>query len=603
MENYNLLSLTNQKKNQAQIGVYTVKSTDNSNNVPNNSISTNSNTSIGTYTVGNNNEDVACLNGKLVNAFCVLSDEAINDLLDTTIPEITEANSQTTKISTGYKSYDPTEVAKIKSIIYALHHKSSPEPTPSDGGGDDPTPPPSPSDETYGEGEGTGSSFITEKYNNFYNAETMFDYLSTLTGGEITKSTGITRAQLVKLTQNEVAETENSGFFGALNRIFYNTTHFNTDNNSVLSFEEIDRLFQTLGYANELGENPTSFLNKVNQYAAEIQTQYKSLSPQKRLEFVIEKTREYLEAAGLTKQLAALDRMLSETDTQSGGSVKVGQIALADLNPGLVVPSDGSSFSMTNGSYTYNYYSPEKLYQDDNHPKKSGNLYYDVGVFASDTDEQGADLGITLDIRKIDESYDTNYNTKVGISEWYEMVDVLVHELTHATSHLYVKLDSDGDTIYSSNNFAMFKESELSDLHNRGIISDSDWNYYQTYKNTANAPGDSQYKSVVSRLMYAVSCMSGEYAAYQADADYLDSIAGDVFNKSGNNFGNNKFDNAVYGASEKDAIINHIWTYYDNNGSGNYNQDKDAYLFEAYPDDSWNDEIFTFNKRKNWVWA
>ena len=184
-------------------------------------------------------------------------------------------------------------------------------------------------------GEGTGKSFITEKYNNFYNAETMFEFLSTLTGGQVTKSTGITRAQLIKLTQNELAEADNECFFGALNRIFDNTTHFNKDRNEVLSFEEIDNFFKTLGFNDELGEDPTAFLNKVNQYTEEIQNEYKSLSNQKRLEFIIDKTKDYLTAAGLTKQLAALNRLSGERDTaNSSAAAKVGQIVIADLNGG-----------------------------------------------------------------------------------------------------------------------------------------------------------------------------------------------------------------------------------------------------------------------------
>ena len=43
--------------------------------------------------------------------------------------------------------------------------------------------------------------------------------------------------------------------------------------------------------------------------------------------------------------------------------------------------------------------------------------------------------------------------------------------------------------------------------------------------------------------------------AYQADADYLDSVGGDIFNKKGGDAGS---DMAVDGKNEKDTIIKHL---------------------------------------------
>ena len=44
--------------------------------------------------------------------------------------------------------------------------------------------------------------------------------------------------------------------------------------------------------------------------------------------------------------------------------------------------------------------------------------------------------------------------------------------------------------------------------------------------------------------------ISGEYIAYQADADYLDSIGGDIFTKGSNM--------SVDGEDEQQTIIDHI---------------------------------------------
>ena len=585
--------------------------------------------------------DSASLNGKVVNIFGTVSDDVIESIftsnatspsdpypvvsLPVEVPVIGNADTQT---ASTYKSYKPSEIGKIKGIIYAIHHPDDPSPTPStapeptvsgepdEGTSVEPTSSDEPGTEVSGEpsmevsgepsmevseeptepsGEGTGKSFITEKYNSFYNAETMFEFLSTATGGQVTKSTGITRAQLIKLTQNELAEADNKCFFGALNRIFDNTTHFNKDGNEVISFEEIDNLFKTLGFGDELGEDPSAFLNKINQYTEEIQAQYKSLSNQKRLEFIIEKTKDYLTAAGLTKQLNALNRLLSERDTaNSSAAAKVGQIVIADLNgganTGVITQGAYASSCSTAGlgaPINKDWYVDSKA-----HPKANGK-HYEIGLWAYDDDnhkENGVvvsgDLGITLDISLIRDDY-----------PWYAAVDVMVHELTHATASQYTADDSD----CLLKNFAY---SEIEKLHSKGAISESDWAYYQAHKdesindiyNSSGMSKLSEFMQVVANLMYATNCMWGEYAAYQADADYMDSIAGDVFNNAGgNSFGNRQIDTAVASASEKDAIINHIWTLYDYEGSGS--------VIEAYPEGKLEDLVFTANSRKNWTWA
>ena len=630
MENYNLLSLTYAKRGQGRKTIYSAETdkpvaTTNNSNVQGQNLSIETHNGIVSqidFIINGQEGDSATINGKVVDAFGTISDDVLEQIYEKTIPEIKSTTSPVVKFSTTYKSYKPSDVAKIKGIIYAIHHPvEEPSPTVSDDPGisvepsptvsDDPgisgEPSPTVSDDpstseepsATPSGEGTGKSFITAKYNEFYNAETMFEYLSTLTGGQITKDTGITRAQLVKLTQNEVSEAENECFFGALNRIFNNTTHFNTDGNGVLSFTEIDNLFKTLGYNDELGEDPTAFLNKVNQYTEEIQTQYKSLNSQKRLEFIIARTREYLEAAGLTKQLNALNRLSSETDTANpGATAKVGQIVITNLNPNqssLVITQGAYSSSCTLPTLTIN--NNDRVWSvksTSEHPAKSG-MAYEVGIWSTDSDSAGSDLGLTLDITLVQDNY-----------PWYAAVDVMVHELTHATASQYASGLDDTSILQD------FEYSEIKALHDKGAISNSDWTYYEAHKSAdindiyssgGNAALD-EYMQVATNIMYATNCMWGEFAAYQADADYMDSIAGDVFNNAGGNrFGNRQIDTAVASASEQGAIFNHVWAYYDNSGTGNYNSVTKQNEIEAYPEGALEDIIFTANSRRNWTWA
>ena len=57
----------------------------------------------------------------------------------------------------------------------------------------------------------------------------------------------------------------------------------------------------------------------------------------------------------------------------------------------------------------------------------------------------------------------------------------------------------------------------------------------------------------------------GEYAAYQVDADYNDSIGQDIYKKSWDNS-----TTAVDGPNEKQTIDDHIKSSYDNELSPDY---------------------------------
>jgi hypothetical protein len=366
------------------------------------------------------------------------------------------------------------------------------------------------------------TSFLDE----FGDTETMFEWLH-MQNPSISYETGITRAQLVALTQDDDWEDSHYDFFGCLNRIF---NVLDKDDDSILSAAEIEEFI-----GEELGDSVLAYQREINTYAKELQTYYEGLSDQEKLEFAIERTREYFEAAGMTRQLKALERMLKETD--SFNTVKVGQIAMtefADRNDGYI----------TLGAYTSANYTSE--YEDSSEPNKP----YSTGYFAtdSDTNQWDADLGLTLNISLLDEN-------------WYELVNVLVHEITHSTAYQYEPT------------LAQVKE-----FYNSGYISETEYNYYSTNWNSLiadyNTNGSNEY---IDKLIYLITCQWGEYAAYQADADYNDSIGADVLDAG-------MMTTAVDGSEEKDTIIDHIESAYNNTS---VDKDDSSYHKEALPSYKW----------------
>lgn len=428
-----------------------------------------------------------------------LSDKAIEKLCKKTLPELSPA-AQSTKLSTTYKDLSPANITKIKEVIYALHN---PEPVVPD------TPVNPPQTEK--------KSFISE----FGDTETMFEYLHNVNPA-ITKENGITRAQLITLTQDDNWEDANGDFFGSLNRIF---DVLDKDDDAVLSYDEINAFI-----GEELGEDTLAYYNNVQAYSDKIQEEYSVLSGQEKLEFAIDKTREYLEASGMQSQLDALDRLLGMEDKWN--DISVGQISIADLN------KDNNSEWITLGAYTpYTY---QMDYENDGKT-------YSISVFASDddfTDEHGnkIDLGITLDVTYLEEG-----------KTWYELVNVLVHELTHATAYQYSAQDGTTNITWDS----------IEQLHDLGYMSDDEYNWYDV--NWDEDWTDDQ----IYRLYYLSTCAWGEYTAYQADADYIDSIAGDIFDSH--------LTTAVDGKDEKQTIIDHIDASYNEPGESE----------EAYPDFKW----------------
>ncbi len=510
--------------------------------------------------------DTVEINGKtsdITNVSSVLSNESISNTVDLVInPPENTTKPTTMSFSSTYKDLSQSTINRIKQIIYDLHHKTSGGTEGGDGtGGTGGTGGTEGGDGTGGTG-GTGGteggdgsdgpeleepdpnkkSFINE----FNDTTSMFEYLNSL-DSSITAESGITRAQLIALTQNDSWEDSNYDFFGSLNRIF---DVLDEDDNSTLSFEEIKEFI-----GDEIGNSIVTYKNKVNTYAAEIQNKYVHMSDQEKLEFVLKKTEEYLKAAGLTMQLNALNKLKSQTDLHN--SIKVGNIAMANLN------NDPNAEFFTLGSYTFK--AGQFQYEVDGYPQ-------DVTIWANDKDTADDDLGITLDISLLSKN-------------WYELVDVMVHELTHATASQFYTASSD------PNEAASLNLDNVKTLYDMGFIDLTEYNYYND--NWVSIVTNGQQDDI-NRLFYLASCAWGEYMAYQTDADYVDSIAGDEYDAG-------RLTTAVDGSNEKQTIIDHIDAAYntegweqkfDSEGNPMYDEHGDPILEyvihnEAVPDWKW----------------
>ncbi|MBP3924348.1 hypothetical protein J6E39_03810 [bacterium] len=350
-------------------------------------------------------------------------------------------------------------------------------------------------------------SYISE----FTDTTTMFNFVNSI-DNTINYNTGISRTKLLNLIKRENWEDANKDFFGSLNRCF---DKIDKDQDGTLAFNEI---LEFMG--EEVGDFNT-YKAKVEAYAAEIQNEYEKLGDQAKLEYAIDKTREYLEAAGLTNQLKALERLLSEEDTYNK-KVGIGQITIDKLDPGTLgqYAPLGCSFDAPYDCYT----------DPDTGIKYGYSIYITDKDGSKDSDGVAHDLGITLD-------------SSLLSAKWYELVDVLVHELTHATAYLYFTPDENGQ-------LGNIEES-LKLMYEQKVLTNEQYNYYKT--NSNNLTIEEQVK-----LCFLAETIWGEYSAYQADADYMDSIAGDVYD-AGSNIGI-----IGNGKDEKSIIMNQVDTFYDN---------------------------------------
>ena len=423
-----------------------------------------------------------------------------------------------TKYAISIEDMSASRIANIKKIIYDLHHKGSDPTNPTDP--TDPTDPGTGDDDDYvpEEPDEPKPSFIDE----FDDVETMFDWMHEQ-DPTISKTKGLTREQLIQFTQNDKWEDANYDFFGSLGRVF---DVLNKNDDEYLTVDEIKELI-----GNEIGTSVSSFQSKVENYANELQSEFDRLDAQGKLQYAIDMTRDYLQAAGLTEQLKALERLLQGNDTYN--SIHIGQISMADLNPGK---TEGPGVAWTNGQYASAGFFGEY----------NGKSYM---IYATEDDTiAGQDVGLTLDDKYVSPGADL-----------FDFIDVLVHELTHATAASYSNLD-----VYA--NPSNVDQEVIDIMYERGALTKSEYDYYSKNINKliqeASARGEFDttdgnfYFSdeKLNRFYYLTYTMWGEYSAYQTDADYLDSIGGDVYDRG-------YLSMAVDGANEKNTIINHIGSF------------------------------------------
>lgn len=370
---------------------------------------------------------------------------------------------------------------------------------------------------------------------NFRDADTFLEYVSTRRDSTVTKE-GISRAQLVKLTQNDVWEDNHQDFFGLLNRSFYS---LDKDNSGVLEYEELKEFFGK--YLKKDGFN--EYKVQVQAYADEVQNDFSKLKGKAKINKLIELTKDYLTALGTKgkNQLDALERLTTASEDKfTTSDMHVGQLSFKadDKFPNSRVGGTYNSVSNVFGSYNE----------------------YQISIFGRDYDDDNAngDYGIAM--------RESALNTK----RWEYLVDVLVHELTHATAYQY-NASSDGTlqiseaTITRLYNAGVFENDEeynlakanYSDLKGSYTLSNNKW-----YED-GNLITDQSKTDKLFRYAYMATSASDEYMAYQFDADFNDSIGADelnVVNKDGSWSATQ-----VNGDKEKETIENHIKNGYDVN--------------------------------------
>lgn len=348
------------------------------------------------------------------------------------------------------------------------------------------------------------------------------DFNSICTTLGIGPNSTITKADLTKLTRDDTKEDSNNDFFGALNRAFSYLKPEDT-----ISYNDL-MLFFMRGAGNDGNLNFSEYQNVVNQYSDIVQKQYDACkTPQEKLEFALEKTRDYLTESCMDLQLMALERLTTtvasenvpdpdtETYTDAVKQVaNVGQIAFADLG------------GYKNGSITLGSYATTRYASD--HYKSSDVIMWagdsDGEWYDSETDEKGwNDGGITLNSRYY---LDSSHN------EWYKIVETFVHELTHATAfYYYVYNSSTGNVGFSRRGIDFMLE--------KGLINQTQYNKFSSLT-------DADWPEYIA----LVNSMWDEWAAYTTSCNYWDSIGGDVFNSNQ--------DLAVNGPQEQSAIDQHL---------------------------------------------
>mgnify|MGYP002626495862 CR=1 FL=1 len=309
---------------------------------------------------------------------------AVHNANSTTTTNIKNAGTDLTiksGLSITLGDLNKAQLAQIKQVIYDLHHAGNN----GDGQGTDPVTPDNPVNPPADDDDDSDSDTDTDIdldpdkesfLNEFNDVDTLFEWLNTQ-DDTITKSGGLSASQLWKLTQRDNWEESHYYFFGQLNKIF---TELDDNSDRILSYDELKSFF-----GNEMGSLANYYAN-VQMYANQIQSEFATKTKQQKLEFIIDTTRKYFEAAGLTDQIQALERLIAKN-----------KINFKDLNPG--------GGGTTLGMYVYQVNVSDGHWNNDD----------------------PATCGLFIDSNLINNSS----------TQWYELVDVMVHEVTHATAYLY----------------------------------------------------------------------------------------------------------------------------------------------------------------------
>lgn len=418
---------------------------------------------------------------------------------------------------------------------------------------------------------------------NFYDADSFFEYVHDKKDSTVTKETGISRSQLIALTQNDKWEDSHNDFFGSLNRSFYS---LDKDNNGTLSYVEVKNFLNT--YLKKNGYN--DFKTQVQAYSDEIQKKFDEKSNQGKLEFALKLTEDYLKSAGLKNQLAALNRLKAGKDLDPDTICKVGQISIVKYENenqlgGYTSWQNYKSYTNANP----NVDDVDKVYGEIPNSNKTtpgkptklsngdGTYTQTIGYFTRDddfyyTDDDGekklSNSGLTLSVKYLEKG-----------TNWAELVATLVHELTHATYSMFsTNGKTDGAISITQDNLTALRQmgaltdeeyelakeniKDLNDKYGQYMVTASgNWvggkDMSIDNKNIINNATSltAEESAILDKLTYKISAVRGEYMAYQADANYLDSVGGDIFNKRVGDIGS---DMAVDGKNEKDTIIKHL---------------------------------------------
>lgn len=443
--------------------------------------------------------DTATLNGKTISLFSDISDEKLQSIMtsgrhtivssdnadnETNIKDESEVSANSNKSGFSDESEDNLTPAQqlnigfslktedVKNQIYSFFHPSI---------------------------------SLSGEYS-FKNVDELFSYINNqFPYVTVDKTTGIKKEYLVKLSQIDSKEDSSGDFFGCLNRAFSEKNY-----NEYISYDEIKALL-IKSAGKDSSVSATEFQKKAEQYSQKIQIQFASLKTNEaKMEFILEKTEQYLQAAGLEMQLAAMQALIeAEKDNLNPNKNQIcnkGQIAFAKLDDGNL------------GGYSYLI--DFNRFKDDN----STEYYYDYNgtryysnMWAGDNDykDPNFDNGITLSKDYLNPSK----------KYWFEAVATLVHELTHATAYYYYDVTAESKHMTFDVNMLQY----IVNIHSQLNMADEISEYIENLipKVEADTLSEDEY----GFLSYLVTTFWGEYAAYQADADYADSIGADVISK------------------------------------------------------------------------